>query len=72
ANVKDIPTFSKCVVEEEAGFVYESKIDSTTSFYGFRYIRLQGDQRYLFQSGLIGTFSLEEVNKMYASVKPQE
>ncbi|MEL6717721.1 MAG: hypothetical protein AAFO82_17090 [Bacteroidota bacterium] len=69
ANVKSISTFSKIVQEDDAGFIYESAIDSTALFYGFRYIRLQGDQRYLFQSGLIGTFSLEDTELMYESVK---
>ncbi|MEM6700276.1 MAG: hypothetical protein AAF806_25540 [Bacteroidota bacterium] len=69
ANVKSISTFSKMVKEDDAGFIYESAIDSTALFYGFRYIRLQGDQRYLFQSGLIGTFSLEDTEVMYESVK---
>ncbi|MEM8527546.1 MAG: hypothetical protein AAGG68_23090 [Bacteroidota bacterium] len=68
-NVKSISTFSKIVQEDEAGFIYESAIDSTALFYGFRHIRLQGDQRYLFQSGLIGTFSLEDAELMYESVK---
>lgn len=69
ANVKSISTFSKIIQEDEAGFIYESAIDSTALFYGFRYIHLQGDQRYLFQSGLIGTFSLEDTELMYESVK---
>jgi len=69
ANVKSISTFSKMIKEDDAGFIYESAIDSTALFYGFRYIRLQGDQRYLFQSGLIGTFSLEDTELMYESVK---
>lgn len=68
-NVKGISTFSKIVKEDDAGFIYESAIDSTALFYGFRYVRLQGDQRYLFQSGLIGTFSLEDTELMYESVK---
>lgn len=72
ANVKDISNFSRIVEEEENGFIYETEIDTTQSYYGFRYIRLQGDVRYLFQSGLIGTFSLEEVEQMYEAVKPLE
>ncbi|MEM1324593.1 MAG: hypothetical protein AAGI23_01500 [Bacteroidota bacterium] len=70
--VKSISNFERIVEEEEAGFIYETAIDSTQSFYGFRYIRLQGDIQYLFQSGLIGTFALEDAQMMYAAVKEEE
>lgn len=69
ANVKDIPNFSKIIEEEEKGFIYETEIDSTNLYYGFRYLHLQGDQKYVFQSGLIGAFSLEEAKAMYEAVK---
>lgn len=68
-NVKNISTFSKIVREEDNGFVYETKVDSTHTYYGFRLIRLQGDREYIFQSGLRGTYSLEAVENMYAAVK---
>ena len=42
SEVKEMKYFSKIVEEEDKGFIYESKKDSSTTYYGFRYIRLQG------------------------------
>lgn len=67
-EVKSNRYFSKIVEEEDMGFIYETKIDSTNN-YGFRYIHLQGDKQYIFQTGLIGTFSQEDVKGMYNAVK---
>lgn len=69
ANVREISTFSKMIKEEEKGFIYETQIDSTYQFYGFRYVHLQGNQFYLFQSGLAGTFTLEQVETMYDAIQ---
>lgn len=69
SNVRDISNFSKMIQEEEKGFIYETQIDSTHFYYGFRYVHLQGSQFYLFQSGLAGTFTLEQVEKMYDAVQ---
>ena len=69
SDVKDNPFFSKILSEDEAGFIYENKLDSTTISHGFNYVYVQADMEYIFQTGLIGTFSLEAVEKMYEAVK---
>jgi hypothetical protein len=69
SNVKEISNFSKMMREEEKGFIYETQVDSTHYYYGFRYVHLQGSQFYLFQSGLIGTFTLEQAEAMYNAVQ---
>ena len=68
-NVKSNPYFSRIVREEEPGFIYETRIDSNNIHYGFRYIYLQGDKEYIFQTGLSGLFSQEETEQMYEAVK---
>lgn len=68
-SIKNHPFFSEIVEERDNGFVYKTQIDSTAINYGFRYIHLQGDKEYLFQTGILGTFSLDEVNRMYNAVK---
>ena len=60
--------FERIVSEEPNGFVFENRIDST-SIYGFRYIVYQGDQQFVFQNGMEGTFDLPQVEAMYAAVK---
>lgn len=69
SDIKMNPFFSKIVREEESGFIFETIIDSTTINYGFNYAYVQGDMEYIFSTGLIGTFTLEEVEKMYDAVK---
>ena len=67
-NVRANRYFQKIVSEEVAGFIYQSMIDSTSS-YGFRFVKLQGDLELNFQTGMSHLFSLEEVQLMYEAVK---
>ena len=60
--------FSKIISEEEDGFIFEKNIDGTIN-YDFRYVKIQGDKEYVFQTGLAGNYTEEEVKAMYASVK---
>ena len=69
ADVKSIRYFEKIVREEEDGFIYQAAIDSNNISYGFRHIVLQGDLEIIFQTGLLGTFSLEEVERMDEAVR---
>jgi hypothetical protein len=69
--VKDIPNFSKIIEDQPDGFIYETVVDSNNIFYGFRYIRLQGDKQYVFQSGMIGAFTLDETKRMYQAVQAE-
>lgn len=69
AEVKNNPFFSKIVSETSEGFIYETLIDSTDYNYGFRHVKIMGDKEYIFQTGLIGTFVLEDVERMYTAVK---
>lgn len=68
-EVKEGRYFSKIIKEEPTGFLYETAIDSSLINYGFRHVRIQGDQEFIFQTGLIGTFSLEDVERMYKAVQ---
>lgn len=68
-QVQEDNFFSKFILEEENGFIYEKQIDSNTVNYDFRYIKIQGDQEYIFQTGLFGRFDKSDVEAMYESVK---
>ncbi len=68
-EVKANPYFAEIVSEDENGFIYKKQIDSTNVNYGFKYVKLQGDKEYIFQTGLIGKFSKESVMAMYDAVK---
>ena len=70
-EVRSSPYFASIVREEPDGFIYETRVDSSSQNFSFRYIQIKGDWEYIFRTGLIGTFTLEQVEQMYAAVKPK-
>ena len=71
AAVKEDPYFMEIVKEEDQGFIYSRTLDSTALNYDFRYIKILGPKELIFQTGLVGTFSLDDVKRMYKSVKSE-
>jgi hypothetical protein len=71
-DVKNERYFSKIIKEDPNGFVFETQPDSTTNYYGFRYITIQGDKEYVIQTGLAGNYTLEQAENMYEAVKPKK
>lgn len=69
AEVKRQEYFSKVIRDEEQGFIFENQIDSTATFYDFRYVEIRGGKEYQFQGGLLGNFTLEQTERMYEAVK---
>ncbi|MFK7809240.1 MAG: hypothetical protein AB8F74_15660 [Saprospiraceae bacterium] len=67
-EVKSNPFFKKVITDNPNGFVYEKQIDSTMT-YGFKYVHIQGDQEFIFQNGILGIYSLDQVNNMYDAVQ---
>ncbi|MCB0618481.1 MAG: hypothetical protein KDC43_07140 [Saprospiraceae bacterium] len=72
AELKKRPEFTQVLKDEDNGFVYELRLDSTRNNYGFRYVRLQGDKEYVFQTGLMGVFTQEDVERMYEAVQDKK
>lgn len=68
-EVQGNPYYQKVISEDEQGFIYQTAIDSSYINYGFRYFFVQGDNEYVFQSGLGTKFELEDVEAMYQAVK---
>ncbi len=60
--------FSRMTHEDPDGFIFEMKIDSLIS-YDFRHLKIQGDREYLFQAGLSGSFTEEQINYLYDIAK---
>jgi hypothetical protein len=69
AAVREDPFFLEVIREEDQGFIFSKMADSTHVDYDFRFVRILGDKELIFQSGLVGTFSLEDVQRMYKAVK---
>jgi len=68
SDVKAGPYFSKVVEEYDDGFIYERKIDERIN-YDFRLIKVQGDKEYIYQTGLVGTYSEQQVRDMMEAVR---
>jgi len=68
ADVRRNPFFTKVIEEDENGFVFETMIDSI-NYYGFRQVHVQGDQEFIFQTGIAHTFQLEEVLRLRNAVQ---
>ena len=72
-EVKNNPYFTKIIDESDPnGFIYETKLDSTTISYGFQLVRVMGDREYIFQNALVGTFTQDEIKTMYQAVKDKK
>jgi len=69
SEVKQNPFFHKVILDEKNGFVFEKKINDSTFNYDFRFIKLQGDNQFTFQTGLFGLFTKDQALNMYESVK---
>lgn len=59
--------FASFIEESPKGFIYETKIDSLTS-YDFRYLHIQADRLYKFQAGLLGNYSQADIEQLLAAV----
>ena len=69
--LQQMPIFSKVILDEANGFIYETVTDSTLHSFGFRRVLIQGSREYIFQTG-IGTFTKEQAEKMYHATKPRD
>jgi hypothetical protein len=67
-EVEDGLYFSKIIEEDEFGFIFEKKISEEKIKYDFRKVKLQGDKEYVFQSGIVGNFNVEQIREMYKSI----
>ena len=68
-EVKKNPNFSKIILEDTNGFVFEKKTDDGSLIYDFRFIKIEGNQQFVFQTGLYNKFSKDQAMKMFNSVK---
>lgn len=70
SDVRSNPFFTKVVEEDEKGFVFETMIDST-NYYGFRHVYIQGDQEFIFQTGLGHSFQEAEARRLREAVRQE-
>lgn len=69
---REDPYFREVVMEEDQGFIFSKQADSTTVDYDFRYVKILGEKELIFQAGLVGTFSLPDIQRMYTAVKNEK
>jgi hypothetical protein len=63
------PNFIELVLDEPHGFIFKKFAADKQEDFDFRYIKVIEHKEYLFQAGLVGSFTQEEVELMYRSVK---
>ncbi len=68
-DAKRGPFFAEFVSEDANGFIFKKQVTPDRINYDFRKVKIQGDQEYVFQTGMMGNFSLDEVKAMYAAVQ---
>lgn len=68
-SVRQDPYFRQVIQEDEFGFIFSKYLDSLTVDYDFRVVKLIDDKELIFQTGLAGSFNLEQVKRMYDAVK---
>ena len=68
STVEDGTYFDEFILEEQDGFIYQLKIDSLTN-YDFRHVKIQGDNEYVFQAGMMGNYTLEQIERLYEIAK---
>ena len=68
-TIESGPYFSRIMEEDEFGFIFEKKVDEDYINYDFRRVKIRGDQKYTFQTGLSGKYSLEDIKMMYNAVQ---
>ncbi len=67
SDVKEGRFFSKIIREDDAGFIYETAIDSSNVSYEFFYVKIQGDKDFRFRTPYTGTYSQDEALRIYES-----
>ena len=67
-SVQENPFFHAFTEEMPDGFIFENRIDTTHTTFGFRHVRLMGGKEYVFQEPLIGSLSEEQARHLYESV----
>ena len=69
--VQDEAYFKKFEDEWPAGFMYSTQIDSSKVSYDFRHIKVQGDKQYVFQAGIYGSKSKEQIQRLITAVREE-
>jgi len=67
-NISSHRFFNGYTLEDEDGFIYEFKIDSLNSNFGFRRVHIQADSEFIFQNGMGRIFTEEQAQNMYNAV----
>lgn len=68
-DLKNAKYFSKVIEDNETGFIYEKDLGNGNLNYDFRFVKIQGDKEYIFQRGLIGQYTIDEIKVMYKAVQ---
>jgi len=71
-SAKEHRYFFRVVKDGPHGFIFENRIDSSNSTYGFTVVKVLGDKEYVFENARTGIYTLDQVKKMYDAVSDEE
>jgi len=68
-EIEASPFFDSMITREPDGFIYKKVIDENYINYDFRHVKVRGEKQFVIQAGLTTTYTLDQVEIMYNSVK---
>jgi len=69
-SIESNTVFHEFTHEQEDGFIYEFRLSPELSNFGFRRVRIQGDNEFIFQNGMSKIFTKEQARAMFDAVIP--
>jgi len=72
ADTKLHKFFDELIEDNEDGFIYSTRIDSSNIYHAFKYVKIQGDKEYIYQNLSGRQYSIDDVRKMYSAIQPKK
>ncbi|MFT6806874.1 MAG: hypothetical protein ACJA01_000090 [Saprospiraceae bacterium] len=68
-EIENSAFYDSMITREEDGFIYKKVIDENYINYDFRHVKVRGEKQFVMQAGLTTTYTLDQIEIMYNSVK---
>ncbi|MFT4565190.1 MAG: hypothetical protein ACI9FN_000139 [Saprospiraceae bacterium] len=68
-EIENSAFYDSMISREEDGFIYKKVIDENYINYDFRHVKVRGEKQFVMQAGLTTTYTLDQIEIMYNSVK---
>ena len=68
-EIENSAFYDSMLTREPDGFIYKKVIDENYINYDFRHVKVRGEKQFVIQAGLTTTYTLDQIEVMYNSVK---